>query len=269
MTQNVEAILRAIGAGPDHPIALAETALALQKPSNDSEAADAPYHQHLAELCDAVGRVSARTVFEAHDALCAVLAGDFHYQGDDLTYDDLQNANLRRVIDRRKGLPVALGILYIHVARAQGWTIGGLAFPGHFLLRMDGVDGRVVFDPFHAGVARSASDLRDLLKLVNGAGAELLPDHYRSVTDREILLRLQNNVKLRLLQMDAPAKAASVIDQMLLFAPKQIELWRELGLAQISAGALKAAIAALEHHQTLRPTPDVETLLQRLRRGLN
>ena len=41
------------------------------------------------------------------------------YSGDELSYDDLQNANLMRVVDRRKGPPVALGILYIHAARAQ------------------------------------------------------------------------------------------------------------------------------------------------------
>ncbi len=42
--------------------------------------------------------------------LSRVIAGTFSYQGDRQTYDDLQNANLMRVIDRRKGLPVALAI---------------------------------------------------------------------------------------------------------------------------------------------------------------
>jgi regulator of sirC expression with transglutaminase-like and TPR domain len=272
MTIDSQTALRAIGAGPDHPIALAETALALAEPKSTG-AADAPvdsfYYEHLEALRQAVGRPTARTVFEAHENLCAVLAEEFGYQGDDQTYDDLQNANLRRVIDRRKGLPVALGILYIDAARAQGWTISGLAFPGHFLLRMDGAGGRVIFDPFHGGVARSASDLRDLLKLINGAGAALTPEHYRGVTDREILLRLQNNVKLRLLQMGDPAKAAATLEHMLLFAPQQIGLWRELGLAHISAGAIKAAITALAHHHAITPTQEVAALLQSLRVRLN
>jgi regulator of sirC expression with transglutaminase-like and TPR domain len=272
MTGDSKAALRAIGAGPDHPIALAKVALALGE-ANATGAANAPatafYHEHLETLREAVGRRAARTVHEAHENLCAVLAEEYGYQGDDQTYDDLQNANLRRVIDRRKGLPVALGILYIDAARAQGWTISGLAFPGHFLLRMDGVGGRVIFDPFHSGVARSASDLRDLLKLVNGAGAALTPEHYRGVTDREILLRLQNNVKLRLLQMGDPAKAAAILENMLLFAPQQVGLWRELGLAHISAGAMKAAIAALERHHAIMPTQEIASLLQSLRVRLN
>jgi len=54
-------------------------------------------------------------------ALTQVMAEEHGYGGDRQHYDDLQNANLIRVIDRRRGLPVALGILYLHAARAQGW----------------------------------------------------------------------------------------------------------------------------------------------------
>ena len=82
------------------------------------------------------------------DALAAVLAEGYGYAGDTLTYEDLQNANLMRVIDRKKGLPVALGILYIHAGRAQGWDIAGLAFPGHFLVRIEGRGERRILDPF-------------------------------------------------------------------------------------------------------------------------
>ena len=52
------------------------------------------------------------------------------------TYDDPQNADLMAVIDRRRGLPVALGILYIHAARAAGLEASGLNTPDHFLLQL-------------------------------------------------------------------------------------------------------------------------------------
>src|SRR3546814_19645894 len=74
------------------------------------------------------------------------------------------NANLRRVSDRRRGLPVALGILYLHGARAQGWAICGLNFPGHFLLRLDLGAERSIIAPFNGGQPRDAVALRALLK---------------------------------------------------------------------------------------------------------
>ncbi|MBT5111154.1 MAG: tetratricopeptide repeat protein [Rhodospirillaceae bacterium] len=269
-TTQPETLLRAIGAGPDHPINVAAAALALSA-LDDTRTDMTPYSQHLNDVAAAVGRKMVRTVEDAHGALRAVLADDHGYVGDDQTYDDLQNANLMHVIDRRKGLPVALGILYIDAARAQGWTIEGLGFPGHFLLRLDWNGERVVLDPFHGGVERTPSDLRMLLQTVQGAGAELRPEHYESVTDREILLRLQNNIKLRQMQKGDSARAATVIEHMMLIAPGLLELWRELGLVRANAGAIKGAITALEHYQDAAATRnnDVAAILGRLRQQLN
>lgn len=265
-----ETLLRAIGAGPDHPIDVAAAALALSA-LDASRAETTPYSQHLTDVARAVGQKTVRTVEDAHSALRTVLSNDHGYVGDDQTYDDLQNANLMHVIDRRKGLPVALGILYIDAARAQGWTIEGLGFPGHFLLRLDWNGARIVLDPFHGGVERTPNDLRALLQTVQGAGAELQPQHYQGVTDREILLRLLNNIKLRQLQKGDSARAATVIEHMMLIAPGVLDLWRELGLARANAGAIKGAITALEYYQDAAATRnnDVSALLGRLRQYLN
>src|SRR3546814_19012868 len=77
-------------------------------------------------------------------ARAGVMSAEFGYPGDTESYDDPQNADLVRVIDRRMGLPVSLGVLYIHAARAQSWPVCGLDFPGHFLIRLDGEDGTLV-----------------------------------------------------------------------------------------------------------------------------
>ena len=60
------------------------------------------------------------------------MVGRYGYDGDRLSYDDPRNADLMAVIDRRRGLPVALGILYIHAARAAGFEARGLEFARPF-----------------------------------------------------------------------------------------------------------------------------------------
>src|SRR5260370_426166 len=98
----------------------------------------------------------------APDSLAEVVAQSYGYRGDSQSYDDLQNADLVRVIERRKGLPVALSILYLHIARAQGWPAEGLAFPAHFLIRV-GIEGaRPLVDPFHHGLVRDHPTLASL-----------------------------------------------------------------------------------------------------------
>jgi regulator of sirC expression with transglutaminase-like and TPR domain len=227
------------------PIAEAALALAsLDRPQVDL----GRYREHLDTLAREVGEAArgGEATAERAAALKAVIAGAQGYRGDSLTYDDLQNANLMRVIDRRKGLPVALGILYLHAGRAQGWPMAGLAFPGHFLLRLDGGDGSCILDPFDEGSVKDAADLRALLKSVAGAGQELSSAHYALAPDREVLLRLQNNVKLRRMEGGEAQAALAAIESMLLIAPDRAEFWREQGVVNASLGNLGAAIRALE-----------------------
>ena len=178
--------------------------------------------------------------------LNAVLFDAHGYAGDAETYDAPENANLLQVIDRRVGLPVSLGILYIQAARAQGWVVDGLAFPGHFLVRMDEGDRRVIVDPFHWGQLLEADHLRGLLKQFRGADAELEPSHYAPVGNRAILLRLQNNIKSRALQASDGARAAAILERMLLIAPEAGGLWHELGMVRARLGTIKGAVEALE-----------------------
>ena len=272
-TSSIREALRRIGDGPGEGFDLAEAALALAALDRPRVALD-HYRHHLQELADDLaGLYGGGGPDACIDALNATILERHGYQGDQLTYDDLQNANLMRVIDRRKGLPIALGILYIHAARRQDWRVAGLNFPGHFLIRLDRDGERLILDPFHQGRVRSAGDLRDLLKAMQGAGAELTPQHYEAVSDRHILLRLQNNIKLRLIQMEKTEQAATVVESMLLFAPEVNALRREAGLLHAHAGNLQAGIAALEAFLE-RETRDaarheVATLLQRLRQRLN
>jgi regulator of sirC expression with transglutaminase-like and TPR domain len=243
-----EQLLREIGiAAAEGPIELAEAALALA--ARDRPRVDAArYRHHLAVLARDVGAISAaaRHIGERVAALNGIIFGTYNYAGDTLTYDDLQNANLMRVIDRRRGLPVALSILYIATSRAQGWQASGLAFPGHFLVRLDHAGERVIVDPFNAGAICSPAELREMLKATAGRAAELDPEHYAPVGDRQVLLRLQNNIKQRLVQSQQLDKALSIVEGMLLFAPDHAALWREAGLLHAHLDNYRAAIAALE-----------------------
>lgn len=276
--EDAEALLRRIGSGPDDGIDLAGAALALAALDPSETAADLPLdacRDHLERIARNVAAAGDGdgTAGDRCEALAAAIHGDHGYDGDMATYDDLQNANLARVIERRKGLPIALGILYMHAARHCGWTIHGLNFPGHFLLRLDGTDDRVILDPFHQGQARDAGDMRGLLKSLQGAEAELTQEHYRRVSDRDVLLRLQNNVKLRLMQLQRYEQAAATVDRMLLFAPGVFTLWREAGLLHGHVGNLGSAIAALETYldiETREPARrEVSSHLRQLRRRLN
>jgi regulator of sirC expression with transglutaminase-like and TPR domain len=233
------------------------------------------YRQHLTVLARDVGRQAgaASNLAARAQALNEIILLKHGYGGDELTYDDLQNANLMRVIDRRKGLPVVLGILYIDAARAQGWEAAGLAFPGHFLIRLSRHAERLIVDPFHNGQICGAAELRDLLKAVAGADSELTPEYYAPVSDRDVLLRLQNNVKSRLVQQQRNERAVKTVETMLMLAPDLADLWREAGLLHRQLGNIRAATGAFEQYVVRAPDGiarhQAAAILQQLRTQLN
>src|SRR6266403_1024382 len=231
------AYLRELGTAASPVMPIGEAALALAS-FERPRVALGRYRQHLMTIARDVGRhAGAQGDLAARaQALNEIILLKYGYSGDELTYDDLQNANLMRVVDRRKGLPVALGILYMHAGRAQGWDTVGLAFPGHFLIRMADGPERLILDPFHGGQVCGAAELRELLKATAGAGSELQTEHYTPVSDRDVLLRLQNNLKARLLQAERYERAVTVAETMLMLAPDLVGLWREAGLLHAQLG---------------------------------
>jgi regulator of sirC expression with transglutaminase-like and TPR domain len=269
-----EQFLRELGASDAQILPIAEAALALAS-FDRPRVALSRYSRHLKTLASDVGRRAGAgpDLTARANALNEIILLKHGYSGDELTYDDLQNANLMRVIDRRKGLPVALGILYLGAARAQNWDAVGLGFPGHFLIRLSDGDGRLILDPFHGGRILDAVALRELLKAIAGQEIELSPDHYAPVADREVLLRLQNNLKSRLIQGQRYEEAVRVIETMRMLAPDFAELAREAGLLQAQLGNMRAAMRSIEDF--IARTPDsaarheAAIVLQQIKAKLN
>src|SRR6266404_4830901 len=204
------AYLRGVGQSADAAIDLAEAALHLAS-FGRPRVPLARYREHLAALAGDVAAALGREPEAPAEALA------------------------RRI----EALKAAL-------VDKNGYRGEGLAFPGHFLVRLAHDGARAIIDPFNDAAVLGPTALRELIKSAVGAEAELAPEHHAPVDNRAVLLRLHNNIKSRLIQNDQIAEAVEVIEQMQLFAPGEIGLWREAGLCHARLDNLGAAIAALE-----------------------
>ncbi len=265
------AALEAVGSLPDVEIDIAGAALQLARidaPEADWRAAEA----HLSELARQASLLRAETPAERAEHLTGLIALRHGYLGDAKTYDDLANANLIRVTERRKGLPVALGIIWLHAARAAGWPVHGVDFPGHFLLAFEGKGPQAVVDVFGGGIPLDARDLRQLIKRVEGPDAELRPGVLQPMNARHVLLRLQNNIKLRRLRAGDLAGALRCARDMLRLAPDTAPLWREAAIMHQRAGEATAALECYERFIALVPKGEaaerVREAMARLRASL-
>ena len=138
---------------------------------------------------------------------------------------------------------------------------------------LPGGGSQLVLDVFDGGQPMDARALRALIKRVEGAKAELRPGLLQPMGARGVLLRLQNNLKLRRLDAGDLAGGAAAVQDMLRIAPDHAALWREAALINQRLDHVGAALRCFERFLVLVPEGDAATraraAMEELRTRLN
>jgi len=183
----------------------------------------------------------------AVEAARQILARRYGYGGVATSAGRLDEANIARTIDRRQGNALIVALLYAHVFQALGREIEIVDFAPRTLIRLQLNGTRTLLDPFDGGRVINARDLRRLLKDHQGENGELTPNHLTALNPRQVLLNLQQDVKIFHLLHAAPEAALMAVEASLLIAPDEAYLWRELALLHERLDHLLEATRALEH----------------------
>jgi hypothetical protein len=96
------------------------------------------------------GGLAADSEAETLANYAAYFAGRLGFQGDRENYHQPDNSCLLKVMERRRGLPIALAVLFVEIGRrAGGLELFGVGAPGHFLAggMAAGRAGRLVREP--------------------------------------------------------------------------------------------------------------------------
>lgn len=278
----IRAALDAVGTLPDEEIALAETAVLfarLDAPGADWRGA----RTHLSLLAREAAELTHWAGRNAHDqaeALAAMLGCRHDYSGDYETYDDLRNVNLIRVTERRRGMPIGLGLIWLHCAEVAGWECYGINFPSHFILGLDGDDGQAVLDVFTGGKILDAEDLEGMLSRVDEGRAararmrgERRPVLAGRMGKRDVLIRLQRNIAFRRENAGDLVGALRCIEDMLRIAPADIALWQDAVVLNQKLDQMAAAVRCMGRVvELIPPGKDAErarAVMRRLRDSLN
>ena len=258
--------IKAIGDLADNDMPMADTLLmlgALEREGDDLQA----YQDYIKQMTEALDKYIQAHPHKDEDVLVYRLAclnhvirDEFGYSGDLEGYDDPEMINFLTVIDKRTGIPVALGSLYMILAESQEWPVAGINFPGHFLLRLEEGSNRLIFDPFHEGEAMNASTRRALLKTVLGERAELHHKYYDTVTKRDVVLRFYNNRKSRLIAQEDYTRALQTIRHQLWIAPREPRLYYDAGIICARVGQLQDALTYL--HEFIQLSSDVRSIAE-------
>jgi regulator of sirC expression with transglutaminase-like and TPR domain len=121
------------------------------------------------------------------------------FSGDQESYYDPQNSYLNRVVDRRRGNPINLSLLYLLLARRLELPVAGIGLPGHFICRHQSTSEEIYIDPFHHGKFLTKADCIQYLV----SGSHGLQDEFLApVSTRRILMRICSNLHQIYSQME-------------------------------------------------------------------
>lgn len=201
----------------------------------------------------------AETARQRATMLAAVVAGEHGFRGDSEHYDDPANADLIAVMNRRRGLPVALAILFVALARRVGWEAEALNTPGHVLVRVGSGADAVIVDPFNGGETVDGRTLAALLARVLGRSAPLSPEHLAPMPNRAVLVRLLLNQASRAAQAGDAERALALYQRMTLIAPASSGLWWERVRLEQLLGRSAEARASLSAMLEITRDPDMRT----------
>lgn len=190
---------------------------------------------------------------------------------DPATPDDIKIETLITTIDSAQGSRALLAFLYIHCGRQLGWAVEGLNIPGHFIARIDEGGDRIMFDPADECRPLQAHDIRDFVKAENGEGAEISTAYFEPLSNHNIVMNVQNQIKLNYVRAEDYPAALLIVQALQAFAPQEFRLSLDAGILYARTDQPESAIFALEHY--ISKTPDdrsrqeAQMLLQDLRGG--
>jgi regulator of sirC expression with transglutaminase-like and TPR domain len=174
--------------------------------------------------------------------LAGLIAGDGGFTGDAQDYENPLNADLVAVAARGCGLPIALSILYVALARRVGWRAEALSLPGHVLVEVHGGGTPALIDPFEHGTSVTQARAADIAR--QGGGLPI-GGRFPVLGNRQMLVRLVSNQASRAQLAGDVTRALTLYERLTILAPRISALWWERSRLEQRLGRLADARASL------------------------
>ncbi len=171
-------------------------------------------------------------------------------------YYDPRNSYLNEVIDRRRGIPITLSILFIEMGRRIGLPLSGVSFPGHFLVKCALRDGAVMLDAYAKGAVLGIKDLQKRLRVLSG-GMDVAPEAVMrlltAAQPADIVARMLRNLKAIHNESGERIKALTAANRVLDLCPQAADDYRERARLHEELECFRAALTDFESYLRLAP----------------
>jgi len=224
-------------------------------------------HEYLRRMDTLAARADVligldRTPVNVIESLNEILFVQEGLRGNSEDYYDPRNSYLNEVLDRRLGIPISLSVIYMEVAKRINFSIKGIGFPGHFLIKHVANDRDIIIDPFEMGRILTWNDCQELLDKIHKGAVEMNASLLQPMEKRTILTRMLYNLKSIYTQRELYLKALSVIDKLLMLHPWTPSELRDRGMLYMQTSLFAKALADLESYLFRAAAPEDSSYIQ-------
>lgn len=176
---------------------------------------------------------------------------DLNFAGNFNNYTDPDNSFVHVVLRTRLAIPISLAVIWLELAQGIGLKARGIAFPGHFLVKVNLSEGQVVIDPL-TGQSLSREELAERLepyRQMSGLVDEQevpLGLYLQAAQPRDVIARMLHNLKEIHAAQEDWARLIAVLDRLIVLLPQAWSEYRDRGLAHAEAGRSGHALEDLE-----------------------
>lgn len=176
---------------------------------------------------------------------------DLSFAGNFNHYTDPDNSFVHVVLRTRLAIPISMAVIWLELAQGIGLKARGIAFPGHFLVKVNLSEGQVVIDPL-TGQSLSREDLAERLepfRQLSGLVDEQevpLGLYLQAATPRDTIARMLLNLKEIHTAQEDWARLIAVQDRLIVLMPEAWTEYRDRGLAYAEIGRSGHALEDLE-----------------------
>jgi regulator of sirC expression with transglutaminase-like and TPR domain len=190
------------------------------------------------------------------DALRRFLGDELGFRGPDSRreddYYDARNSFINDVLGRRIGIPIALSVVYLEVARRIDFPLVGVGLPSHFLIKHplgDGPEDGNFLDPFQRGAILSLGQIRGMFDAHFGGRARFETHYLGAVTKKQLLSRALQNLKNIYYSRNQLRTMLKIYDYLLLIAPWDLDSRRDRGMLALRLGETALALDDLQAYE--------------------
>ena len=186
---------------------------------------------------------------------------DWGFQGNPNDFYAPDNSCLNAVLHRRRGIPVALAVIWLELAAELQLPAHGICFPGHFLLKVSVAEGQIVLDPL-SGQSFSSAMLAEMLEPMQKAFHRVDEDdvplglYLQAATSRDIVARMLANLKEIYRSDKSWSKLIEVQNRLVILLPTQWSELRDRGLAYAELGVHERAREDLQQYLNHSGNPE-------------